>query len=335
MNSGSIHSLFVGGGLGLEDIFRDRRVQALVSSFLSGHLHVIRPVFDLKYGFRYPDVEKIIGESPSGCEEFLARLCEAEILNRELYDTIIYCPKCLSPNVSIHYSCPYCKSFKIKRESLIEHVKCGYMDVEEKFLNGGKLVCPKCNGKMLKPDVDYRKAGVWCTCKECGKSFDLPEPRHFCRECHHVFAFDEAVFKEAYAYNLNEEATKQVALDWTVLSPIKSFMEEIGFKAESPGFLNGRSGVKHMFDIVAQARGAEKNTVVINASVSTAEEPVPDRHIIEMFAKVYDSAVEKAFFIAIPKMSGNGRKLADLYGIKLIEAKKPDEALEKLKAYLP
>jgi len=318
-----------------KDVFRDSRVQALVSRLLSGDLRIIRPVFDLKYGLRHPDVEQIIGEPPPSGEEFLARLYEAGILNRELYDTIIHCPKCLSANVSIHYSCPYCKSFNIRRSSLIEHVKCGYMDVEEKFCVEKRLVCPKCRGKLTKPDVDYTKAGVWCTCKDCGKSFDIPVPRHFCRECRHVFAFEEAVFKEAYTYSLNEEAVKQVALDWTVLAPIRSFMEEIGFKTESPGFLDGKSGVKHMFDIVAQPKGAVKNIIVINTSVSSAKEPVPDRYIIEMFAKVYDSAAYKAFFVAIPKMSESGRKLADLYRIQVIEAEKPGEALEKLKAYLP
>ena len=317
-----------------KDIFRDSQVQALVSRLLSRGLHVIRPVFDLKYGLRYPDVEQIIGESPPSCEEFLARLCEAGILNRELYDTVIYCPNCSSANVSIHYSCPYCKSFNIKRSSLIEHVKCGYMDVEEKFHAEKRLVCPKCRGKLTKPDADYRKAGVWCTCKDCGKSFDIPAPHHFCRECSQAFPFEEAVFKEAYTYSLNEEAIERVALDWTVLAPIRSFMEERGFKTDSPGFLDGKSGVKHMFDIVAQAKGAAKNIIVINTSISTSEEPVPDRHIIEMFAKVYDSAADKAFFIAIPKMGESGRKLAHLYRIQVIEAKKPDEALEKLKAYL-
>ncbi len=308
-------------------------MQALVSRLLSGDLNVIRPVFDLKYGVKYPDVEQIIGESPpSG--EFLARLCEAGILNRELYDTIVYCPNCVSANVSIHYSCPYCKSFNIKKGSLIEHVKCGYMDVEENFRHSKKLVCPKCHKELTKMDVDYRKAGVWCTCKDCGKSFDIPLPHHFCRECQHVFTFEEAVIKEAYIYSQNKEAVEHVALNWTVLAPIKSVMEEMGFRTECPGFLDGKSGVKHMFDIVARAKRGEKNIIVINTTVLTAEEPVPDSHIIEMFAKVYDSAVDKSFFIAIPKMCENGRKLAGLYGIKLIEAKKPDEALEKLKAYL-
>jgi len=300
---------------------------------MGGKLQVIRPLFDLKRGIVYPDVEEIVG-GPPGDEEFLATLYNAGLLKRELYDKVISCPDCGSPNVSIHYSCPYCKSFDIRKSSLIEHAKCGYIDVEEKFQRGNKLICPKCNVELKDLDVDYRKAGVWCTCNKCDKSFDIPVPHHFCRECRHVFTFEEAVYKEAYAYSLNEEAVKHVALDWTVLAPIRSLMEERGFKVETPGFIDGKSGVRHMFDIVAHGKGTERNIIVINVSASQNKKPVSDQPIIEMFAKTFDSTVDKAFLIVIPKIGENGRKLANLYKIDVVEARNPEEALTKLKEYL-
>ena len=316
------------------DLYRDQRVQALLNKFMSGKLQVIRPVFDLKRGIVYPDVEEIVGGPPED-EEFLAKLYDAGLLQRELYDKAVYCPCCGSANVSIHYSCPYCKSFDIRKSSLIEHAKCGYLDVEEKFRAGNKLICPKCHVELRDLDVDYRKAGVWCTCNKCGKSFDIPVPRHFCRECSHAFNFEEAVFKEAYTYRLNEEAVEHAALDWTILAPIRSLLEERGFKVEAPSFIDGKSGVKHMFDMAAHGKGTTRNIIVINISASQNKKPVPDQPIIEMFAKTFDSAVDKAFLIAIPKVSESGRKLANLYKIHVVEARTPHEALEKLKATLP
>jgi hypothetical protein len=50
-----------------------------------------------------------------------------------------------------------------------------------------------------------------------------------------------------------------------------------------------------------------------------------------MFAKVYDVAPDKACLVAIPKMSKNGSKLAELYKIKVIEAKNQKEAIKALK----
>jgi len=51
-----------------------------------------------------------------------------------------------------------------------------------------------------------------------------------------------------------------------------------------------------------------------------------------MFAKIFDVNPEKACFVAIPKMSESGRKLATLYKIDLIEAKNQTAAIEALKA---
>jgi hypothetical protein len=81
----------------------DRRVQALLNKFMSGSIDTLTPIFDLKRGFVYPDVEEIIGESEDA-EKFLAMLVEAGILKRELYDKTVYCPKCGSANVSVQYA---------------------------------------------------------------------------------------------------------------------------------------------------------------------------------------------------------------------------------------
>ncbi len=51
-----------------------------------------------------------------------------------------------------------------------------------------------------------------------------------------------------------------------------------------------------------------------------------------MFAKVFDVAPNKACLIAIPRMSENGKKLADLYKIKLIEAEDQNAAVKALEA---
>jgi hypothetical protein len=84
--------------------------------------------------------------------------------------TNFYCPSCGSQNVSTRYCCPYCKSFNIQKGSLIEHVKCGYMDVEENFRKGEKLVCPKCHEELKKPDVDYKRLEYGARAKTAAKT---------------------------------------------------------------------------------------------------------------------------------------------------------------------
>ncbi len=311
-------------------LYKDHKVQLLISKFVSDELGTLNPIYEPNQGFRYPVIGDIVGDS-SGTGEFLQKMFEGGILERKLYDKIVYCPSCSSANLSIHYTCPHCKSFDVKKSSLIEHIKCGYIDTEDHFQKDDKLVCPRCNKELTNPDVDYHKAGVWCTCNQCGKSFDIPVPAHFCRECHQNFTFDEAIYKDVYSYSLTPEAAKEATLGCVLTIPIIEFLEDMGFKVESPGFLNGKSGTRHMFDLTAVSAGKKKNVTAIDFATST-DDVVSEQSVIAMFAKIFDVTPDRACLVAIPKMSENGRKLASLYKIDLVEAKNQSTAIDSLKA---
>ncbi|MEM2569797.1 MAG: hypothetical protein QXT67_07675 [Candidatus Bathyarchaeia archaeon] len=265
--------------MNFSDPLNDRRVQALLNKFMSGKVKALTPLFDLKKVLVYPEVEEIVGDSESA-EDFLSKLHECGILKRELYDKIVCCPKCESVNVSILYSCPFCGSFDIERSSLIEHIKCGYMDVEEKFRNKDGFICPKCGRKLAEMDVDFRRAGVWCTCNKCGRSFDIPVPRHFCRNCQTKFAFEDAKLKDAYTYSLNEDVVKTAAMDWAILAPIGKLLEDRDFKVETPGFIEDRSGVRHMFDMIVSNNGRKPYKIAININRrETSPRTSHNRHV--------------------------------------------------------
>jgi predicted nucleic acid-binding Zn finger protein len=314
------------------ELYKDSNTQVFLNKFLNGEIIELEPIYDPKIGYHYPPVEAIVGNA-SNAEAFLNKLYEAGILERRLYDKIIYCPKCGSANISIRYCCPYCKSFDIQRSALIEHVKCGYMDVEENFKKGSKLICPKCHEELKKPDVDYRRAGTWCTCRDCKKSFDIPVVRHFCRDCHASFTFEDAVIKDVYVYSLKEEAKEEAARGWVIIGPIRDFLIESGFKVESPAFLKGKSGANHMFDIVAYEGKTTRKTSVIDVAMS-AENTVSEQPIIALFAKIFDVSPDYAYLIAIPKINDNGKKMAELYNIRVLEVKNQKEAIKALKEAL-
>ncbi|MEM2337135.1 MAG: hypothetical protein QXK93_00505 [Candidatus Bathyarchaeia archaeon] len=311
------------------ELYKERAVQVFLSKFLSGEIIELKPFFDPKLGYRYPEIEAILGET-SGAEDFLNKLYEVGVLERRLYDKIIYCPSCGSQNVSTRYCCPYCKSFNIQKGSLIEHVKCGYMGLEENFRRDGKLVCPKCHEELKKPDVDHRKAGIWCTCKECGKSFDIPVTRHFCRNCQSDLTFEDVEIRDVYAYTLNENVKGEITAGWIFVAPIREFLVESGFEVEAPAFIKGKSGANHMFDIAAHRGGKTGKVVVMDVAIAT-ENAVIEQPVIALFAKMYDVSPEHAFLVAIPKLSENAKKMAELYNIKVIEAKDAKEVIKALK----
>jgi len=312
------------------EVYQDHRAQLILSKFLSGEIEKLDPVYNPNYGYIYPVVEAIVG-NPAEAEAFLNHLYEIDILKREVFDKTINCPKCNSGSVSIRYCCPYCKSFYVQKSSLIEHIQCGYIDIEDRFKQNDKLVCPRCHNELTKLDVNYRKAGVWCACNECGKNFDIPVPSHFCRACKNVFTFEDSVYRDVYSYSLNQDVMKEAGVGYILAAPIRDFFRSRGFTVESPGFLKGKSGASHMFDIAASKGDITRHVIVIDLATSP-EDVVSEQSIIAMFAKVYDVAPDKACLIAIPKMSENGRKLADLYKIELVEAKNQKEAMKALEA---
>jgi hypothetical protein len=113
--------------------------------------------------------------------------------------------------------------------------------------------------------------------------------------------------------------------------PIIEFFENLGFEVESPGFMDGKSGTRHLFDLTAISAGKKKRTTAIDIATST-DDTVSEQSVISMFAKIFDAAPDKACLVAVPKMSENGRKLASLYKINLVEARDQNAALEALKS---
>jgi Thaumarchaeal output domain 1 len=310
------------------ELYKQRDTQLLLSKFLSGEINELEPTYDEKLGYQYPTVEAIVGNA-GNTEAFLKKLHDAGILSRKLFDKIVICPKNNSTSVSIHYCCPYCKSFDIQKSSLIEHVKCGYMDVEENFRKSGKLICPKCHEELKNLDVDYRRAGIWCVCKDCGKSFDIPLTGLFCRDCHLNFTFEDAIIKDVYSYRLKEEAKQEAGLGWVLVAPVKEFLTEIGMDVEGPAFLKGKSGANHMFDVVARSKDAPGKATVIDLATSL-DGSVSEQPVIALFAKIFDVSPQRAFLVAIPRMNDNGKKMAELYNIRVIEARDQKEAVKSL-----
>jgi hypothetical protein len=209
------------------------------------------------------------------------------------------------------------------------------MDLEANFQKGESYVCPKCHEEMKKIDIDYRKAGVWCSCKNCSKSFDIPISEHFCRKCGATSTFEEIVAKEVYTYTLSKNVKGESFQDMFLVEPIQELFEKEGLNVKCPASLKGKSGAKHSFDIVAQKGDAEppKGLIVVDLAKATSD-VVSEQPVIALFAKIFDVSPEKAYLIAIPALNENAKKMAELYNIRTIEAENSKEASKILKVNL-
>ena len=139
---------------------------------------------------------------------------------------------------------------------------------------------------------------------------------------------EDANYESVYAYEL-DETVKEVAVEIrSVLNSIIGLLRSRGFEVQVPGLVNGRSGEKHMFDLVAEI-GPERSLAL---DIFVADGYVPDRVVTLMFAKLYDTTFTDAFLVAMPGLSEEGRRLASLYRIKLIEGRTRDGVMSQFRS---
>ncbi len=306
---------------------RDKVTREFLLRLLDNGITRIDPVFTPREGLRYTAAEGATGLDPKRTIKLLERLYQLGILEKVLHDKTVFCPDCGSPDISIHFNCPNCGSMDTLKLSLIEDLACGYIDKEERFRSGGRLMCPNCGRTLMRPGVDFRRVGIWYVCNSCGSEFDIPIVTYTCRRCSREFSMEEANYEPVYSFKL-EETVKEVALIIrSILSSLAGLLRSRGFSVEAPSFVNGRSGEVHMFDLMARGNSG-KNLVM---DVFVADGPVPERVVTLMFAKLYDTAFSDAFLITIPSLREEGRRLAAMYRIHVIEGQNRDEVLSNFK----
>lgn len=286
----------------------------------------IVPIFDLKIGYRYPDVEEMVGMDAGKTISFLAQLFDMGILGRETYDVEVRCPTCDSPNVSTNYICPYCSSSLIRRALLVEHYSCGYVGPVTSL--GEQLVCPKCEVRM--EEGDYRDAGSIYECASCKKQIETPFVSHWCRECGLKFSFENAVYPPKYAYFPAELTRKEMASGILYLSQVVDVFAEHGFTRVVDSKILGESGVEHIFDAAFEGLGAK-----FYVDVVFSLDRMSELDFLKESTKIIDVKVD-VYLIVLPGLDAKALELAKAYSprLNIIEDEKPGAALSKLRTAL-
>jgi len=301
-----------------KSLYKDSKVERLLL-YLIDREHEVTPSFDLESGYRYLEVEMVLGEGVKESEFFLEKLAKAGLLDRKIHALGIRCPKCNGSNIQTNYKCPFCGSIDIDKNAIVEHIACGYIDLLANFKSNDEFVCPKCRTK-LEAD-NYRSAGSWYSCLSCGKRMEFPSPLHECRDDGTKFGLDGASLDKVYSYALSSPAREEIRQGVLLRGAIKERLERLGLKAESPSTLVGRSGVEHGFDILVLKDGRR---VAIDLLFS--DKPILQIEIIKEKAKLLDFDFD-FYLVAVPGLGEEARKLAEFYKISVIEAADPQRVL--------
>ena len=279
------------------------------------------PSYDPATGFVYKSVEPIFEETTDNRNvvEFLERLTRLDILKKSFYDSVSACPNCTSTTLTLHTSCPKCKSHHISKTSLTEHIPCGYIGEREKYTH---RLCPKC-GQSL-DDTPFADMGRWYVCKECGEKFEHPQFDVVCRSCDTIFLIETADLKEVSKYTLNDLRKKEVRQNVASLDSISKLLTDLNFEIQMPGWAIGeKSAMRHQFSLLAKKEIAGRQNLIALDMV-VGENEVQASPLILYIYKTSEVTVDLPIFVAIPKFSETAKKIAQGHNILLLEGS-PDE----------
>jgi predicted RNA-binding Zn-ribbon protein involved in translation (DUF1610 family) len=309
-------------------LFTRIEVQRLLRALIDGKISVIEPKFDIGHGFSYPVVVDVTGASDEVLEPILNELSSLDILTSTVVDNIAVCPTCGSYKLMMQMRCPKCGMPNLQRGTMIEHLTCGHLDMEENFGEGELLTCPKCGKSLRAIGVDYRRLSMMYRCLSC-KGIS-PDPRkHYICENGHSFDEEDLVIKEIRSYRFNPAKRGLIEKELVDFKPIVDRFKKI-WNYKTPAILIGQTGAEHEFSFAMWEKGkTDGRRPEIVANLSTNEKAVGVTDVLAFQAKAADVGAREKILMVMPKLDEKGKLLASSYGIQVSEAKTASELQEK------
>ncbi len=294
-----------------------KRLQKLVKALISGNISEIRPFVDPARGVTYPEVEEILDAPPSEVRNILESLADDGILIRELDRTLVSCPSCPSSTFAIELRCPICNSPRLEKGIVIEHMSCGHIDFEHKFLRGGALVCPKCNKQLRAIGIDYRKPINYYKCLSCGNFSSIVARSLLCYKCGRIISEGEESIFTIASYRFNPERRAALEAEFIDLQKIAEKLQALGWVVDVMSSFKGVSGIEHTFSMIISTPDYSF-TAALDFVID--DNPIDEVRILSLSAIKLDTRLNELFLVAVPGLNEQAKRLASFYKIHVIES---------------
>ena len=302
------------------------KAMKLIQEIMSGKISEVKPSTNpaTKDGFGYPQAESILELTTSEVVATLEFMANEDILERNLQENILFCPKCQSPNLKPGLGCPKCGSGNIAKGRILEHLACRNNSLEEDYGNNGKYICPKCQQELRFLGTDYQSLGINYKCRECGGISKDAAFNMRCEQCSHIFPEGEAKEIVLYSYRLNEGKKRQLQYELSEKPRFVDFLRSRGYDVIESAKVNGttKSGAKHILDILAQrSDGLVTYTIGVGILIDSQGQEVSLAEVFSFDNKVYDLGIHDKVLLVAPKLSSEAGQFAKQQRIKVIEEK--------------
>jgi hypothetical protein len=307
---------------------------------MSGEMGEIKPSTRMASngGFSYPEAENILESTTSEAVATLEFMANEELLERNLQENILFCPKCQSPNLKPGIGCPNCGSANIAKGRIIEHLVCRNNSLEVDYGNSGKYVCPKCEQELKFLGKDYQSLGISYKCRECGVISKEATLIMQCLQCSDLFPQSEAKEIVLYSYHLNERKKRQLHFEFSEKPRFAEFLRNRGYDVIESAQVNGttKSGASHTLDIMAQRNdGLITYTLGVGILIDSQAHEVRLADVFAFDNKVYDLGIHDKVLLVVPRLSPEAGRFARQQRIKVIEENDIELVLKSAPSSLP
>jgi hypothetical protein len=302
------------------------KAMKLIQEIMSGKISEVKPSTNpaTKEGFGYPQAESILESTTSEVVATLEFMANEDILERNLHQNILFCPRCQSPNLKPGLGCPKCGSGNIAKGRILEHLACRNNSLEEDYGTNGKYICPKCRQELRFLGTDYQSLGINYKCRECGGISKDAAFNMQCLQCSRLFPEGEAKEIVLYSYRLNESKKRQLQYELSEKPRFVDFLRSRGYDVIESAKVNGttKSGAKHILDILAQrSDGLVTYTIGVGILIDSQGQEVSLAEVFSFDNKVYDLGIHDKVLLVVPKLSPEAGQFARQQRIKVIEEK--------------
>jgi predicted RNA-binding Zn-ribbon protein involved in translation (DUF1610 family)/SOS response regulatory protein OraA/RecX len=300
------------------------KAMKLIQEIISGKMGEIKPSTRIagNGGFGYPEAEKVLESTTSETVATLEFMADEDILERNLHENILFCPKCQSQDLKPGLGCPRCGSANIAKGRIIEHLVCRNNSLEVDYANSGKYICPKCGQELRFLGKDYQSLGINYKCRECGAISKEAAFNMQCLHCSNLFPESEARAIVLYSYRLNENRKRQLQYELHEKPRFAEFLRSRGYSVIESAQVNGttKSGARHTLDILAQRNdGLVTYTLGVGILINGQGQEVSLAEVFAFDNKVYDLGIHDKVILVVPKLSSEAARFARQQRIKVVE----------------
>jgi Thaumarchaeal output domain 1 len=144
----------------------------------------------------------------AGIRQRLEMLAGLDLLTPRHFTRTHVCGNCASARLHACEACPACGGQDLVDEELVHHYRCGWKEPESRFVDGGRLMCPKCHRELRHFGVDYEKPGNVTVCRSCSAMNAEPIVQFICLDCARATPSVDARSIDWHHYELAEEGLR-------------------------------------------------------------------------------------------------------------------------------